>query len=70
MRFRGALPNFMNTMSTLAGGKILPNPGALLIYDEDNNVLGAVGISGDAGAKDEDFAAAGIAAAGLRSSPE
>lgn len=63
-------PNFMNTMSALAGGKILPNPGALLIYDEDNNVLGAVGISGDAGAKDEDFAAAGIAAAGLRSSPE
>jgi uncharacterized protein GlcG (DUF336 family) len=63
-------PNFLNTMSVLSGGRILPNPGALLIYDDDGNVLGAVGISGDAGAKDEDFAAAGIAAAGLRSTPD
>jgi uncharacterized protein GlcG (DUF336 family) len=63
-------PNFLNTMSVLAGGKILPNPGALLIYDDDANVLGAVGISGDTGIKDEEFAAAGIAAAGLRTSPD
>ncbi|MEX2449552.1 MAG: heme-binding protein [Rhodospirillales bacterium] len=58
-------PNFIGALSTLSGGKILPNPGGVLIRDKKNKIVGAVGISGDTGANDEIFAIAGIEAAGL-----
>ncbi len=58
-------PAFVQALSVTAGGKLLPNPGAVPIFDADGNLLGAVGISGDSGPRDEQFAAAGVAAAGL-----
>jgi uncharacterized protein GlcG (DUF336 family) len=41
----------------------------VLIRDGDGAVIGAVGISGDAGENDEVSAVAGIEAAGLKADP-
>ena len=38
----------------------------VLLYDEERNVIGAVGISGDTSDRDEECALAGLAAAGLK----
>ncbi len=58
-------PDFMNALVNLAGGKIMPAPGGVLIRDEDNKIIGAVGISGDAPEQDERSAIAGIKEAGF-----
>ena len=64
-----ANPAFIGALSAAAGGKLLPNPGGVLIRDAGGDILGAVGISGDTGARDEGYAAAGIEAAGLVADP-
>ena len=46
-------------------GSLCPFPGGVLIRDNDGNLLGAVGVSGDTSDNDEAAALAGIAAAGL-----
>ena len=48
---------------------MLASPGGLLIRDKDDQIIGAVGISGDTGENDEKCAIAGIEAAGLRYDP-
>jgi uncharacterized protein GlcG (DUF336 family) len=58
-------PNFFVTLAATADGRFLPQPGAVLIMDEDGNVLGAAGASGAAGAEDEEAVAYGIRAAGF-----
>jgi uncharacterized protein GlcG (DUF336 family) len=58
-------PDFMNALIDVAGGKIMPVPGGVLIRDADNNLLGAVGISGDVSDQDERCAIAGIEAVGF-----
>jgi uncharacterized protein GlcG (DUF336 family) len=58
-------PDFMNALISIADGKIMPVPGGVLIRDADNNLLGAVGISGDKSDQDERCAIAGIEAVGL-----
>ncbi|MCK8786228.1 heme-binding protein [Roseomonas sp. NAR14] len=60
-----AMGPFMNALSDLTGGKAVPVQGGVLIRDAAGALLGAVGISGDLSAKDEEAALAGIAAAGL-----
>ena len=45
-------PAFVNALTVTSKGRILPNPGAVLIK-ENNNVIGSVGISGDKGENDE-----------------
>ncbi len=64
-----ANPAFFGALTGAAGGKLLPNPGGVLIRNSDGFVLGAVGISGDKGPRDESFAIAGIEAAGLVADP-
>lgn len=64
-----ANPAFIGALTDAAGGKLLPNPGGVLIRNSDGFVLGAVGISGDKGPIDEIFAIAGIEAAGLVADP-
>jgi uncharacterized protein GlcG (DUF336 family) len=60
-------PIFFNALSDLAGGKMVPNPGGVLIRDPaTNEVIGAVGISGDTSDKDEVCGVAGIEKAGLK----
>jgi uncharacterized protein GlcG (DUF336 family) len=59
-------PAFIQALSVMAGGKLVPVPGGVLIRAEDSAIIGAVGISGDTSDIDETCAVAGIEAAGLR----
>lgn len=58
-------PDFMKALIGLADGKVMPVPGGVLIRDEENNLIGAIGISGDVSDQDERCAIAGIEAAGF-----
>ncbi|MFW5444011.1 MAG: GlcG/HbpS family heme-binding protein [Methylococcaceae bacterium] len=58
-------PAFMNALVDIAGGKVMPAPGGVLIRNEDNHIIGAVGISGDVSDQDERSAVAGIKEAGF-----
>jgi len=58
-------PNFFGALAATAGGKFIPQTGAVLIRDEAGHVLGAVGASGGTGDEDEAVCLHGIAAAGL-----
>ena len=58
-------PVFFAALAAASGGRVVPNPGGVLIKDGSGAVLGAVGISGDTSDKDEVCAVAGIEAAGL-----
>ena len=57
-------------MVALADGDLVPAAGGVLVRDDDNNVIGAVGVSGSLPDDDEACAIHGIAAAGLRADPE
>jgi uncharacterized protein GlcG (DUF336 family) len=59
-------PNFFTTLAATAGGKFLPQTGAVLIKDAAGVTLGAAGASGGTGDEDEEICIAGIEAAGLR----
>jgi len=58
-------PTFVAAISTATQGRMIPSPGGVLIIDSNNDVIGAVGISGDIGDNDEVCAIAGIEAVGL-----
>lgn len=58
-------PNFYVTLAATAGGKFLPQTGAVLIKNAQGEILGAAGASGGTGEEDEACCAAGIEAAGL-----
>ncbi len=58
-------PDFMNALINIADGRIMPAPGGVLIRDEDNHLIGAVGISGDSSDQDERCAIAGIEGVGF-----
>ena len=58
-------PNFFTTLAATAGGKFLPQTGAVLIKDAAGVTLGAAGASGGTGDEDEAICIAGIEAAGL-----
>jgi len=59
---------FQSTAATATGGRFIPVPGGVLILD-GGEIIGAVGVSGDASDKDEYCAIVGVQAAGLTSSP-
>jgi uncharacterized protein GlcG (DUF336 family) len=58
-------PNFFITLAATAGGKFLPQTGAVLIRDDAGGILGAAGASGGTGEEDEAVCAHGIEKAGL-----
>jgi len=62
-------PNFLTSIVAASEGRLVPNPGGVLIRDGGGNVIGAVGISGDTGDNDEIIAVAGIEAARLKADP-
>ena len=62
-------PNFLTAIAAASGGKLVPNPGGVLIRDAGGGIVGAVGISGDTADNDEIVAVAGIEAAGLKADP-
>ena len=59
-------PIFMDYLIAASGQQIFPEGGGLLIRDEDGEVIGAVGVTGDTEEHDEELAAHGIHAAGLK----
>ena len=62
-------PQFFTMLAAASGGRIVSNPGGVLIRDGSGDIIGAVGISGDTSEKDEACAIAGIEAAGLKADP-
>ncbi len=58
-------PHFVQALTAVAQGKLVPVPGGVLIRDASQSIIGAVGISGDTSDIDEECAVAGIDAAGL-----
>jgi uncharacterized protein GlcG (DUF336 family) len=60
---------FFTTLAAASGGRVITNPGGVLVRDAEGEIIGAVGISGDASDNDEICAIAGIAAVGLKADP-
>lgn len=58
-------PHFMQGLSGVSEGRVVPVPGGVLIRDRSGAIVGAVGISGDTSDNDEAAAIAGIEAAGF-----
>jgi uncharacterized protein GlcG (DUF336 family) len=59
-------PVFMRYLMTVSGDKIFAEGGGLQIRDNDGEVIGAVGVTGDTEDRDEELAAHGIHAVGLK----
>jgi uncharacterized protein GlcG (DUF336 family) len=59
-------PQFMNYLINASGGRLFPEGGGRLIRDANGEVIGAVGVTGDTETRDEELAAHGIHAAGLK----
>lgn len=61
-------PYFIDAISTMTKGAMIPVPGGVLIHDKSGALLGAIGISGDTSDNDETAAVTGIEFAGLTAS--
>ena len=59
-------PIFMRYVIAASGEQMFPEGGGRLIRDTDGEVIGAVGVTGDTEDRDEELAAFGIRAAGLK----
>ena len=59
-------PMFMEYVMRASGDRIFPEGGGMLIRDNDGEIIGAVGVTGDTQERDEELAAHGIRAAGLK----
>ncbi len=62
-------PMFYTAVAAASGGRLVTNPGGVLIKDASGDIIGAVGISGDTSDKDEVCAIAGVEAASLKADP-
>ena len=63
-------PAFQGALAAASDGRFIPVPGGVLALNAAGEVVGAVGISGDASDKDEYAAITGVHRAGLKSHPE
>ncbi|MFH1329838.1 MAG: heme-binding protein [Actinomycetota bacterium] len=61
----GKSPEFVGALAAISKGRIMPSPGGVLIRDADGTLLGAIGVTGDKGERDEVCAVAGVEALGL-----
>ena len=59
-------PIFMRYLMSASDDQIFPEGGGMQIRDADCEVIGAVGVTGDTEERDEELAAHGILAAGLK----
>jgi uncharacterized protein GlcG (DUF336 family) len=62
-------PAFVNSLVSLADGNLVPVPGGVLIRDENDAIIGAVGVSGHLPEDDEACAVHGVTAVDLRADP-
>jgi uncharacterized protein GlcG (DUF336 family) len=58
-------PQFAASLAALAGGKVVPAAGGVLVRNSEAEVIGAVGVTGDVSDNDEECALYGIERAGL-----
>jgi uncharacterized protein GlcG (DUF336 family) len=59
-------PAFFAALGDISGGRIVPVPGGVLLRDERNEVVGAIGISGDKSEVDEACAVFAVESVGLK----
>jgi uncharacterized protein GlcG (DUF336 family) len=59
-------PAFMSYLIGASGGRLFPEGGGRLIRNDAGEIIGAVGVTGDTEMRDEELAAHGIRAAGLK----
>ena len=59
-------PIFMRYLIAASDDQIFPEGGGMLIRDQDGEVIGAVGVTGDTEDRDEELAAHGIRSIGLK----
>ena len=59
-------PIFMRYLIAASGEQIFPEGGGAVIRNDDGEVIGAVGVTGDTEDRDDELAAFGIRAAGLK----
>ena len=57
---------FINAVNVLTDGALVAVPGGVLVKDNNNNIVGAVGISGDTSDNDEIVAVSGIELVGYK----
>lgn len=62
-------PHFVAAVTHAVGGSLIPVPGGVLIRDNDNSIIGAVGASGDKSEQDEAIILAGLEAVKLKADP-
>lgn len=62
-------PVFFGALAAVAGGRMAPAAGGVLVRDQEGALLGAVGVSGDVSDVDEQCAILGVDAAGLLPEP-
>ncbi|KPA89267.1 hypothetical protein PF66_04118 [Pseudomonas asplenii] len=60
-----AMPAFFDAINSLTGGDVIPVAGGLLLRDDDGQLLGAMGVSGDTSDNDERCALLAIEELGL-----
>lgn len=58
-------PHFLEGLSGVSSGQIVPVPGGVLVKSDKGQILGAVGITGDSSDNDETCAIAAIETAGF-----
>lgn len=63
-------PAFQSALAAASQGRFIPVPGGVLARNATGEIIGAVGISGDASDKDEYAAIMGVRAAELTPHPE
>jgi uncharacterized protein GlcG (DUF336 family) len=61
----GKSPEFIGALAAISQGRVFPSPGGVLVHDSAGTLLGAVGVTGDKGERDEACAIAAIEAIGL-----
>ncbi len=59
-------PDFVQFLIAASGERLFAEGGGMLIRDDNGDVIGAVGVTGDTEEHDEELAAHGIHAAGLK----
>jgi uncharacterized protein GlcG (DUF336 family) len=59
-------PLFMQYLIRASGDQVFPEGGGMLIRDNEGEIIGAVGVTGDTQERDEELAAYGIRSAGLK----
>jgi uncharacterized protein GlcG (DUF336 family) len=60
-----AIPHFMGALQAMTEGRMVPVRGGLLVRNQQGQIIGSVGVSGDTSVNDEICAIKGIQSAGL-----